>query len=245
MRKGRVPYHLVEVLSCPGGEAAIQRLLKCNLQLLLRDILLCFHSGCLSGRGQAESEAGRLDKTLIQQMEEAYSSLPVRLPEVNPALHTLYHEWLQGQDSPQANILLHTQYKSQNQNQLQPPHMQWWEVESLTWTLNGWFCWKPFVKDKLQLAARGRCLLKRWVSCAKPETEDQWIQKKHILTYYANWKICIEHASFAILKKKGGKHVQLRTFCVSRAIIYFVQLLELKNWTHVCMSISYECHMCH
>lgn len=125
MRKGRVPYHLVEVLSCPGGEAAIQRLLKCNLQLLLRDILLCFHSGCLSGRGQAESEAGRLDKTLIQQMEEAYSSLPVRLPEVNPALHTLYHEWLQGQDSPQANILLHTQYKSQNQNQLQPPHMQW------------------------------------------------------------------------------------------------------------------------
>ncbi|KAJ7987854.1 hypothetical protein DPEC_G00330880 [Dallia pectoralis] len=51
MRSGRVPYHLVEVLSCPGG--------------------------CLSGRGQAEGEtAGRLDKALVQQMEEAYSSLP-------------------------------------------------------------------------------------------------------------------------------------------------------------------------
>ncbi|TNN04215.1 hypothetical protein fugu_001244 [Takifugu bimaculatus] len=99
MRKGRVPYQLVEVLSCPGG--------------------------CISGRGQAETMAGQLDKNLIQQMEEVYSSLPVHLPEVTPALHTLYHDWLQGQDSPQANMLLHTQYKSQIQSQTQPPHMQW------------------------------------------------------------------------------------------------------------------------
>ncbi|KAM7371197.1 hypothetical protein PAMP_010688 [Pampus punctatissimus] len=100
MRKGRVPYQLVEVLSCPGG--------------------------CLSGRGQAESEAGgRADKTLVQQMEETYSSLPVCLPEVNPTLHTLYQDWLQGQDSPQAGTLLHTQYTSQSQMYTQPPHMQW------------------------------------------------------------------------------------------------------------------------
>uniref|UniRef100_A0A8C5HSU6 Iron hydrogenase small subunit domain-containing protein n=1 Tax=Gouania willdenowi TaxID=441366 RepID=A0A8C5HSU6_GOUWI len=88
MRKGRVPYQLVEVLSCPGG--------------------------CLSGRGQAESEAaGRVDKALVQQMEEAYNSLPVRLPEVNPILHTLYQDWLQGQDSPQANRLLHTEHEGE------------------------------------------------------------------------------------------------------------------------------------
>nr|XP_046232552.1 nuclear prelamin A recognition factor isoform X2 [Scatophagus argus] len=100
MRKGRVPYQLVEVLSCPGG--------------------------CLSGRGQAEGEGtGRVDKALVQQMEEAYTSLPVRLPEVNPALHTLYQDWLQGQDSPQANTLLHTQYRNQSQSHTQPPHMQW------------------------------------------------------------------------------------------------------------------------
>ncbi|KAM7382105.1 hypothetical protein PAMA_012804 [Pampus argenteus] len=100
MRKGRVPYQLVEVLSCPGG--------------------------CLSGRGQAESDAGgRADKTLVQQMEETYSSLPVCLPEVNPTLHTLYQDWLQGQDSPQAGTLLHTQYTSQSQMYTQPPHMQW------------------------------------------------------------------------------------------------------------------------
>lgn len=100
MRKGRVPYQLVEVLSCPGG--------------------------CLSGRGQAESEAGgRLDKALVQQMEEVYSSLPVRLPELNPILNTLYQDWLQGQDSPQASKLLHTEFRGQSQSHTQPPHMEW------------------------------------------------------------------------------------------------------------------------
>uniref|UniRef100_A0A8D3BR77 Nuclear prelamin A recognition factor n=1 Tax=Scophthalmus maximus TaxID=52904 RepID=A0A8D3BR77_SCOMX len=98
MRKGRVPYQLVEVLSCPGG--------------------------CLSGRGQAEGEAGgRADKALVQQMEETYSSLPVRLPEVNAALRTLYRDWLQ--DSSRASTLLHTQYRTQGQIHPQPPHMQW------------------------------------------------------------------------------------------------------------------------
>ncbi|XP_072230014.1 nuclear prelamin A recognition factor [Leuresthes tenuis] len=100
MRKGRVPYQLVEVLSCPGG--------------------------CLSGRGQAESEAGgRIDKALVQQMEEVYSSLPVRLPKLSPILKTLYQDWLQGQDSLQANKMLHTEYRNQNQTPTPPPHMQW------------------------------------------------------------------------------------------------------------------------
>ncbi|KAM4623276.1 nuclear prelamin A recognition factor isoform 2-T2 [Polymixia lowei] len=110
MRKGRVPYQLVEVLSCPGGNMTISNLIP----------------GCLSGRGQAESEAGgRVDKALVQQMEEAYSSLPVRLPEVNPSLHTLYQDWLEGQDSQQANAVLHTQYKNQSHIHTQPPHIQW------------------------------------------------------------------------------------------------------------------------
>ncbi|XP_062330211.1 nuclear prelamin A recognition factor isoform X1 [Osmerus eperlanus] len=106
MRKGRLPYQLVEVLACPGG--------------------------CVSGRGQAEGEAGaqaggRVDKALVQQMEEAYSSLPVSLPETSPSLHTLYQDWLEGQDSPQARALLHTQYTQQpaGQAHTQPPHIQW------------------------------------------------------------------------------------------------------------------------
>ncbi|XP_072568316.1 nuclear prelamin A recognition factor [Paramormyrops kingsleyae] len=98
MRKGRVPYQLVEVLSCPGG--------------------------CLNGRGQCEGEGGRADKALLQQMEEAYSSLPVRLPEMNPEIQRLYHNWLEGQDSPRAMQALHTQY-SQRQSQQLPPDIQW------------------------------------------------------------------------------------------------------------------------
>ncbi|KAL0984061.1 hypothetical protein UPYG_G00136570 [Umbra pygmaea] len=105
MRNGRVPYHLVEVLSCPGG--------------------------CLSGRGQAEGETGgRLDKALVQQMEDAYTSLPVKLPDTNPGLHALYQGWLEGQDSTHTNTFLHTTYtvhKSPNQTQIHtlPPHIQW------------------------------------------------------------------------------------------------------------------------
>lgn len=92
-----------------------------------RSMISSVYLGCLSGRGQAESEpGGRVDKTLIQQMEEVYSSLPARIPEVNPALQTLYRDWLQGQDSPKATTLLHTQYNNQLQSNTQPPHMQWW-----------------------------------------------------------------------------------------------------------------------
>ena len=66
-----------------------------------------------------------MDKALVNQMEDTYSSLPLRLPEVNPTLHTLYQDWLQGQDSSQASTLLHTQYRNQGQIHTQPPHMQW------------------------------------------------------------------------------------------------------------------------
>lgn len=103
MKNGRLPYQLVEVLSCPGG--------------------------CLSGRGQAESEDGRVDKALVQQMEEVYTSLPVRLPELNPAVLTLYQDWIQGQDCPQSNalLLLHTEYRTSDRPHPPPPppHMQW------------------------------------------------------------------------------------------------------------------------
>lgn len=132
MRKGRVPYQLVEVLSCPGGNNTaliISSLFQSEMTPTSFSSLMypmCFPSGCLSGRGQSESEAGgRTDKLLVQQMEEAYCSMPVSLPEVNPTLLTLYQDWLQGQDSPQASTLLHTQYKSQTQTHTQPPHMQW------------------------------------------------------------------------------------------------------------------------
>uniref|UniRef100_A0A8C1I2Y9 Nuclear prelamin A recognition factor n=1 Tax=Cyprinus carpio carpio TaxID=630221 RepID=A0A8C1I2Y9_CYPCA len=101
MRKGKVPYQLVEVLSCPGG--------------------------CLSGRGQAEGEGGRPDRPLVQQMEEHYSSLPVRLPEANPEVQRLYQDWLDGHDSLHVQQCLHTQYKNHSQPPSHIPNsdMQW------------------------------------------------------------------------------------------------------------------------
>ncbi|XP_051523025.1 nuclear prelamin A recognition factor [Myxocyprinus asiaticus] len=101
MRKGKVPYQLVEVLSCPGG--------------------------CLSGRGQAEGEGGRPDRALVQQMEASYSSLPVRLPESNPEVQRLYQDWLDGQDSPHVQQCLHTQYKSHTKppSHILSPDIQW------------------------------------------------------------------------------------------------------------------------
>ncbi|XP_062859001.1 nuclear prelamin A recognition factor [Trichomycterus rosablanca] len=101
MRKGKVPYQLVEVLSCPGG--------------------------CMSGRGQAEGEEGRPDRILVQQMEEAYSSLPVRLPDANPEVQRLFEDWLEGEDSPHAQQNLHTRYNNHTQpaSHIIVPDIQW------------------------------------------------------------------------------------------------------------------------
>ncbi|XP_053366900.1 nuclear prelamin A recognition factor [Clarias gariepinus] len=101
MRKGKVPYQLVEVLSCPGG--------------------------CLSGRGQAEGEGGKPDRSLVQQLEEAYGSLSVRLPEANPEVQRLYEDWLEGQDSPLVQQILHTHYNADTESPSNTlgPDMQW------------------------------------------------------------------------------------------------------------------------
>lgn len=89
--------------------------------------LLCV-SGCLSGRGQAEGEGGRPDRALVQQMEEAYSSLSVRLPEANPEVQRLYEDWLEGEDSPRVQQTLHTHYNSHTQSPSNTPgpDIQWW-----------------------------------------------------------------------------------------------------------------------
>ncbi|KAG2460935.1 NARF factor, partial [Polypterus senegalus] len=88
LKKGKFPYQLVEVLACSGG--------------------------CLSGKGQAQSTNGKPDKALLQQMDEVYTSLPVRLPEKNATVQKLYQDWLEGIDSQKAQEALHTQYRAEN-----------------------------------------------------------------------------------------------------------------------------------
>ncbi|KAM6164069.1 nuclear prelamin A recognition factor [Rhynchocyon petersi] len=86
LRKGKFPYHFVEVLACPGG--------------------------CLHGRGQAQAEDGHADKALLRQMEGIYAELPVRPPESSQHVQRLYQEWLHGADTPQVQAALHTSFPS-------------------------------------------------------------------------------------------------------------------------------------
>lgn len=85
LKRGKAPYHLVEVLACPGG--------------------------CLNGRGQAHPE----DKALLGQMETLYAAVPVRSPESSAHVQELYREWLDGADSSRAQEALHTAHQGPGQ----------------------------------------------------------------------------------------------------------------------------------
>lgn len=86
LKKGKFPYHFVEVLACPRG--------------------------CLNGRGQAQTEDGHTDRALLQQMEGIYSGIPVWPPESSTHVQELYQEWLEGTESPKVQEVLHTSYQS-------------------------------------------------------------------------------------------------------------------------------------
>ncbi|ELK38347.1 Nuclear prelamin A recognition factor [Myotis davidii] len=90
LKRGKFPYHFVEVLACAGG--------------------------CLSGRGQAQAEDGRADRALLRQMEGIYAAIPVRPPETSAHVQELYQEWLGGADSPRAQAALHTAYQGPGQS---------------------------------------------------------------------------------------------------------------------------------
>lgn len=69
-------------------------------------------SGCLNGRGQAQTEDGHADKALLRQMEGIYSDIPVQRPESSAHVQELYQEWLEGTDSPKVQQVLHTTYQT-------------------------------------------------------------------------------------------------------------------------------------
>nr|XP_051686852.1 cytosolic iron-sulfur assembly component 3 [Oryctolagus cuniculus] len=83
LRRGRCPYHYVEVMACP--------------------------SGCLNGGGQLRALDGP-GRELLQQVERRYGELGAQAPEDVPGVRLLYAQWLQGQGSERAGRLLHTQY---------------------------------------------------------------------------------------------------------------------------------------
>ncbi|KAF4792030.1 Cytosolic Fe-S cluster assembly factor NARFL [Turdus rufiventris] len=83
LKRGKCPYHFVEVMACP--------------------------SGCLNGGGQIKLE-GESSKEELQKVERLYESLRAEAPEENQAVRELYQHWLGGWGSDRALQVLHTQY---------------------------------------------------------------------------------------------------------------------------------------
>ncbi|KAK3886746.1 hypothetical protein Pcinc_009122 [Petrolisthes cinctipes] len=86
LKRGKSPYHYVEVMACP--------------------------SGCLNGGAQIRPENGVSAKDLVTKLEEAYENIPISNPESESKVATVYTEWLGGGDSEKVKKFLHTQYKS-------------------------------------------------------------------------------------------------------------------------------------
>lgn len=84
LKRGKSPYHFVEVMACP--------------------------SGCLNGGGQIRPGDGETSKELLSRLDELYTSLRSRKPTENPAVERLYDEWLGGESSEKAREMLHTKY---------------------------------------------------------------------------------------------------------------------------------------
>ncbi|XP_005054045.1 PREDICTED: cytosolic Fe-S cluster assembly factor NARFL isoform X2 [Ficedula albicollis] len=83
LKRGKCPYHYVEVMACP--------------------------SGCLNGGGQIKLE-GESSKEELQKVERLYESLRAEMPGENQAVRELYQHWLGGWGSERAQQVLHTQY---------------------------------------------------------------------------------------------------------------------------------------
>uniref|UniRef100_A0A4W5RWG6 Nuclear prelamin A recognition factor-like protein n=1 Tax=Hucho hucho TaxID=62062 RepID=A0A4W5RWG6_9TELE len=84
LKRGKSPYHFVEVMACP--------------------------SGCLNGGGQVKPLPEQNNKELLQQVEDLYSEERPLVPEEDQRVAELYQSWLQSVGEERARELLHTQY---------------------------------------------------------------------------------------------------------------------------------------
>lgn len=112
LKRGRCPYHYVEVMACPSGSSPLRSWqgLGCPwMPPMPHALILCPCAGCLNGGGQLKAPAGP-GRQLLQQVEKLYNEVRVQAPEDVAGVRELYAEWLQGEDSARARRLLHTQY---------------------------------------------------------------------------------------------------------------------------------------
>ncbi|KAJ7989715.1 hypothetical protein DPEC_G00307400 [Dallia pectoralis] len=84
LKRGKSPYHFVEVMACP--------------------------SGCLNGGGQVKPLPEQDNKELLQRVEDLYRAEQCVVPEEEQRVADIYHTWLHGVGEERARELLHTQY---------------------------------------------------------------------------------------------------------------------------------------
>ncbi|KAI3359873.1 hypothetical protein L3Q82_014227 [Scortum barcoo] len=84
LKRGKSPYHFVEVMACP--------------------------SGCLNGGGQVKPLPGQNQKELLQKVEALYKAERPLSPEDDTRVAELYQSWLHSVGEERAKELLHTQY---------------------------------------------------------------------------------------------------------------------------------------
>ncbi|KAK0153121.1 Cytosolic Fe-S cluster assembly factor NARFL [Merluccius polli] len=84
LKRGKSPYHFVEVMACP--------------------------SGSLNGGGQLKALPNQTSKELLQQVEQIYMADMPSIPEEDARVAELYRSWLQGVGEERAKQLLRTQY---------------------------------------------------------------------------------------------------------------------------------------
>ncbi|TRY84689.1 hypothetical protein DNTS_003914, partial [Danionella cerebrum] len=90
LKRGKSPYHFVEVMACP--------------------------SGCLNGGGQLKPSSDQSNKDLLQKVEECYLGESPSAPEEDHRVAELYQNWFETVGEEKARLLLHTRYHAVEKN---------------------------------------------------------------------------------------------------------------------------------
>ena len=70
MKRGKCPYHFVEVMACPSGTCTLVHVIYSGIPLIKT-----LSPGCLNGGGQIRPGEGEPAKQLLTRVEAVYSSV--------------------------------------------------------------------------------------------------------------------------------------------------------------------------
>lgn len=107
MKRGKVSYHLVEVMACPSGSYHTFVLPACAC-----DFTRFFFVGCVNGGAQIRPQ--HLDEPMREvtmQLTKVYRQLPQSDPE-NCVTERIFRDFFDGKHSDKSKALLHTKYRA-------------------------------------------------------------------------------------------------------------------------------------